>query len=792
MGKLSVLTGKINDIETDLYPVTIPQGVIDPSDKKPLSDDLPKIKDKVYDSANYSGLGRVYLEKNIVSDVNILTQYMISQNNTIYIVEWDFDLNGSEISIPDGCILEFKGGSFSNGTIVGNKTKLSGNLTYSIFNDCEIKGFNIGYVDVRWFGGIPDYDSSTGTGTDNAIAFDRAIKTCGKHMGAYVKVVGKYVISSTINVKYDLNLAGDYHVGRSFWTPSSDDYVDTDVVEEGCNSLIYVPDGVTAFNVVGRGLQNRKTANLNINNIRFVGGGTDNETILIDFNTTGAPPRVGKFIECRCTGFNKVLYFHDLGLFADGTIYGGLIIARVVAYANKQFIVAKASGDLVPTLCNLKITDSNIEQNGNNAIYLENLFGPNVIENCLLENSPNVINTTIINGSLDIRNNYFEQQGGDYMVKVKGKAFSNCFVSCVNNYRVNADVGKPFIFNTVTITEFDTVRHNISDFDIDGSIVKPNLYDFLTTDVFSNTLSIIPINYYKHSPYDDYAHDLAFGSERLAYGVLGTKSVEANTSKSFEITKCSVESGDSLLICFYTTGGTFSAMLTDADGAPLSDNKPVLYGSRAKMKLIKFTINKAAESVYFRITPQSDGIHFGNGIVYKNIENISLADIGIADANYKSMQTSIEYQTASGLSGLMYISNRVFDGLFYSEGSNIRNSDGSLFAKVEIVSKYTDYVTFTKSNTIYKIVGDLDMNGQTVTIGEGCILDFSLGGTISNGTINLNETLLYPQCLTPSNYITATLKGFFKDGQVIYNSTEGKLKLMHNGNWVNLDGSAIN
>ena len=42
------------------------------------------------------------------------------------------------------------------------------------------------------------------------------------------------------------------------------------------------------------------------------------------------------------------------------------------------------------------IIDSNIEQNGNNAIYLENLFGPNVIENCLLENSPNVINVTII------------------------------------------------------------------------------------------------------------------------------------------------------------------------------------------------------------------------------------------------------------------------------------------------------------------------------------------------------------------------------------------------------------
>ena len=299
------------------------------------------------------GMGYVILRSN-----KTIAEQMI-QDNTIYEIRYDFDLDGETLEIPANCVLDFKGGSFSNGTLQGDNTKISGNPTYSIFNDCEIKGFNIGYMDVRWFGAISDFKSSSDQGTDNAVCFDRAIKACGKNVGAYVKVIGKYTIASTVEVKYDLNLVGEYHVNRSFWTPSSDGYVDTDVVEEGCNSLIYVPDGVTAFNVVGRGLQNRKTANLNINNIRFVGGGTDNETVLIDFNTTGAPPRVGKFIECRCTGFNKVLYFHDLGLFADGTIYGGLVIARVIAYANKQFIVAKASGDLVPTLCNLKITDSN-------------------------------------------------------------------------------------------------------------------------------------------------------------------------------------------------------------------------------------------------------------------------------------------------------------------------------------------------------------------------------------------------------------------------------------------------
>lgn len=76
-----------------------------------------KFADKKYNPANFSGLGRVYLRKNIVDGKNILTQNMINEENTCYIIQYAYDLNGTTINIPANVVLEFQGGSFTNGTI---------------------------------------------------------------------------------------------------------------------------------------------------------------------------------------------------------------------------------------------------------------------------------------------------------------------------------------------------------------------------------------------------------------------------------------------------------------------------------------------------------------------------------------------------------------------------------------------------------------------------------------------------------------------------------------------------
>lgn len=64
------------------------------------------------------GMGYVILRKNKTF------AEQVTQANTIYEIRYDFDLNGEQINIPSYSILFFNGGSLSNGTISGNRSKI--------------------------------------------------------------------------------------------------------------------------------------------------------------------------------------------------------------------------------------------------------------------------------------------------------------------------------------------------------------------------------------------------------------------------------------------------------------------------------------------------------------------------------------------------------------------------------------------------------------------------------------------------------------------------------------------
>lgn len=57
---------------------------------------------------------------------------------------------------------------------------------------------------------------------------------------------------------------------------------------------------------------------------------------------------------------------------------------------------------------------------------------------------------------------------------------------------------------------------------------------------------------------------------------------------------------------------------------------------------------------------------------------------------------------------------------------------------------------FNKSNVIYKITKDIDLNGGTLTIPAGCTLDFQ-GGTFNNGTIILSSGIYFKGTNTKFN-----------------------------------------
>lgn len=107
-----------------------------------------RLRNKAYSAENFSGLGRVYLRKNMVDEKNVLTQEMISKSNIIYHIQYDYSLDGAEINIPDKCVLNFDGGSLSNGTLVFNSTRLSGDVRIFTNISGTVSNNNI---DVEWF-----------------------------------------------------------------------------------------------------------------------------------------------------------------------------------------------------------------------------------------------------------------------------------------------------------------------------------------------------------------------------------------------------------------------------------------------------------------------------------------------------------------------------------------------------------------------------------------------------------------------------------------------------------------
>jgi hypothetical protein len=139
------LTLKIDQADDDDLENTVINGV-------------PVIREKTiktYTPETYSGMGRVILRKNMVNGVNVLTQEMINQANTIYEIRYNFDLNKQTITIPDNCVLKFNGGMLTNGTINCNNCSIDADKNAHIF-DLSIALNDVHYLSAKWFGAKGD------------------------------------------------------------------------------------------------------------------------------------------------------------------------------------------------------------------------------------------------------------------------------------------------------------------------------------------------------------------------------------------------------------------------------------------------------------------------------------------------------------------------------------------------------------------------------------------------------------------------------------------------------------
>lgn len=117
-----------------------------------------KLKDRHHNTDNFVDKGLIILRRNYtgtnacsVDDedhiINILTQDMIGEASTIYVVQYNFDLQGENLSLPKDCVLLFKGGSINNGSLTLNNTSVLGAAEYSEMGNAIFLGsFNTGQV----------------------------------------------------------------------------------------------------------------------------------------------------------------------------------------------------------------------------------------------------------------------------------------------------------------------------------------------------------------------------------------------------------------------------------------------------------------------------------------------------------------------------------------------------------------------------------------------------------------------------------------------------------------------
>ena len=146
-----------------------------------------------YNPSEFSGKGYKVLEKNIQTiggvKKNILTAIMLSEENTIYEIRYDFDLNGETIEMKEGCTLKFCGGSLKNGSINGNGARIDSGENV-IFDNVSLNNITSEGIFPEWFGKLGINDTEL---IQQAINIANSNDSC-------VFLNNKYSISETIRI----------------------------------------------------------------------------------------------------------------------------------------------------------------------------------------------------------------------------------------------------------------------------------------------------------------------------------------------------------------------------------------------------------------------------------------------------------------------------------------------------------------------------------------------------------------------------------------------------------------
>ena len=333
-------------------------------------DNALKLADKTYDPITYSGMGRKYLRKNLVDGKNILTQEMLPSANTIYIIQYDYDLNGATITIPANCILDFQGGSLANGTVVGSNSDINSNPSTIFSNDLTISGsWRKNEWNIKWFGALGDGIS------DDTAAINAATKI---PYATLLFPAGQYLISSTID-GYETSQAwiGAECTHLSTYSASQTNEMASTIKCVGDNNgepFVYCPKVLKNFGIFGERANTTTPLYQNTIGMRMNKPKQFANQIIIDnlkvayfglgiLHTTGFSNRINELRIDRC--------YVGLDLSSEvfkGVDSGYITLLHISNYSIDNCITAAINrgilGDTGSSICNIEFSHGVIESNG--------------------------------------------------------------------------------------------------------------------------------------------------------------------------------------------------------------------------------------------------------------------------------------------------------------------------------------------------------------------------------------------------------------------------------------------
>lgn len=714
-------------------------------------------------------------------------QNKFKKTNTIYKITKDMDLEGSTLIIPVGCTLDFQGGSFKNGVINFNDTLLKGRVNI----DCDVLTGTIKneQIYVNWFNvdntGISENTALINhilqTAINKTVIFDGIYKidpiaSSSKEYDGGIRPISNQTLKFTDRSKLIIDKQS------TLYFSILSIYRVENVSIYGANIEGDINTHSTDQGEYGFGVAISSSKNINLYNCKSSYNWGDGYIFL----STGS----GESNNFDCNLYNCEAHYNRRQGLSIVALYGGRIDNFKATNTGILKYTAPAAGiDIEPDAIRyderIKVTINNYtsENNFGGALHIvpAHLMHDNVTDdhrefyvqvNGLSSNLDGSRNTSVLLPALrysSVTTDSNLQNKIKGLVELNNITISNSYMNPLE-FRSMVDNGLPIVINGLTVLNPKVDSSFAKSMSAVLKFYNPTTYDYTnSTELTINGIKVTDTR----------------TDNRVSYLMFSTFGNSPKNIHLFNVDNPSMDGGSNIPYLIddsseihYSVPPVYT--VNNDDNFLLSNNSNNYWGYKIifnNPSVKSFRLPKGSTVSNFEITveniQQENVVHsrfipgdkINEPLVYNRdpsfelLPNSSIKFIQRKDESWDIIKSTdniiptLNPYYGSSKQAVGQYSNPILGHSYYDTNLDTtlnygndgwQNPDGTNVDKVIFASRNTSFVA---SKTIYKIVSDIDLNGETLTLPANVTLDFQ-GGSISNGVItgsSIKNTYLRPE-----------------------------------------------